>query len=403
MPAPPSAGDAPSTDAPSTDAPSTDAPSTDATSPDAPNIWRRWILPGAFVLALFVVVFTRGHESATPARSITTFAGPTMGSTYTVKVVTGPLDPKSHQTIERAIAETLTSIDASMSTWRADSELSRFNTAQTTDPVAISAPLQAVIGEALRIGALTGGAFDVTVGPLVNAWGFGPAGEQSPPDEATLTALRARVGLDKLVLDPAAGTLRKTRADVYVDLSAIAPGHGVDRLALALEALGYTEYLVEISGELRARGHNADDEPWRVGIERPASQPDSEARAIREVITLDDASLATSGDYRNYYERDGKRLSHTIDPRTGRPIEHRLASVSVVTARSSTADALATALNVLGPDDGFAFAQAQGLAALFIVRAPDGAFGERVTASFAALRVPGTAAAPGTATAPGEP
>jgi thiamine biosynthesis lipoprotein len=386
MPAPPS-GDAPST------APSADPPST-----DAPNIWRRWILPGLFVIALFVVVFTRGHDDATPARSITTFTGPTMGSTYAVKVVTGPLDPKSHQTIERAIAETLASIDLSMSTWRPDSELSRFNTAQTTDPVVISAPLQAVIGEAIRIGQLSGGAFDVTVGPLVNAWGFGPAGEQSPPDEATLAALRARVGLDKLVLDPAAGTLRKTRPDVYVDLSAIAPGHGVDRIALALEALGYDEYLVEISGELRARGHNADDEPWRVGIERPASLPDADARAIREVITLDDASLATSGDYRNYYERDGKRLSHTIDPRTGRPIEHRLASVSVVTARSSTADALATALNVLGPDEGFAFAEAQGLAALFIVRAPDGTFSERVTAAFAAMRVPGT-----TAPAPGKP
>lgn len=353
-----------------------------ASDTEAPNVWRRWILPGLFVIALFVVVFTRGHEDATPPRSVTTFTGSTMGTTYAIKVVTGPLDPKSHATIEAAIAETLEAVNASMSTYRKDSELSRFNAAASTEPVAVSEPLRAVIAEALRVGELSVGAFDVTVGPLVNAWGFGPDGEQSPPDEPTLTALRERIGLDKLTLDPTTGTLRKARPDVYVDLSAIAKGHGVDRVAQAIEALGYREYLVEIGGELRARGHNAEDVPWRVGIEKP----EDDTRDIREIIALDDTALATSGDYRNYYERDGKRLSHTIDPRTGRPIEHRLASVSVISARCSTADALATALNVLGPDAGFALAEARAIPALFIVRTPDGGFTERVTAPFDALR-----------------
>lgn len=357
---------------------------------EAPSVWRRWIFPGLFVIALFVVVFTRGRDDATPPRSVTTWQGPTMGTTYAIKIVTGPLDPKSHGTIQAAIDDTLEAVNASMSTYRKDSELSRFNAAPSTEPIAVSEPLHAVIGEALRVGELSGGAFDVTVGPLVNAWGFGPDGEQRPPDEATLTALRERVGLDKLTLDAAAGTIRKARPDVYVDLSAIAKGHGVDRVAQAIEALGYREYLVEIGGELRARGHNADDVPWRVGIEKP----DDDARDIREIIALDDTALATSGDYRNYYERDGKRLSHTIDPRTGHPIEHRLASVSVVSARCSTADALATALNVLGPDAGFALADARGIPALFIVRTPDGGFTERATAPFEELRRATAAPAP---------
>lgn len=349
-------------------------------------MWRRWVLPALFVGALFVVTFTRGRDDAPTPRAVTTFAGATMGTTYAVKIVTGPLDPKSHQLIDAAITDTLDAVNASMSTWRKDSELSTWNAAESTQARPATAPLRAVLSEAARVGAASGGAFDVTVGPLVNAWGFGPDGEQQAPDEATLTALRARVGLDTISVDDVAGTVRKTRPDVYVDLSAIAKGHGVDRLAEAIDALEYDEYLIEIGGELRARGRNADGVAWRVGIEKPEPGVDPTSRPLREVVALDDAALATSGDYRNYYERDGVRLSHTIDPRTGRPITHRLASVSVITERCATADAFATALNVLGPDAGYALAEREGLAALFIVRGADGGFTERVTPAFEAIR-----------------
>lgn len=352
----------------------------------APNVWRRWVLPALFVGALFVVTFTRGRDGAPASRTVTTFAGATMGTTYAVKIVTGPLDPKSHQLIDATIGDTLEAVNASMSTWRRDSELSTWNAAESTEARPATAALRAVLSEAARIGASSDGAFDVTVGPLVNAWGFGPDGEQKAPDEADLAALRARVGVDKVIVDEAAGTVRKTRPDVYVDLSAIAKGYGVDRLAEAVEGLDYDEYLVEIGGELRGRGKNADGVAWRVGIEKPEPDADPTSRPIREIVALDDAALATSGDYRNYYEREGVRLSHTIDPRTGRPITHRLASVSVITDRCSTADAYATALNVLGPDAGYTLAEREQLAALFVVRTADGTFTERVTPAFEALR-----------------
>lgn len=354
---------------------------------ERPSTLRRWILPGLFVGALFVAVFVRRPEPQDP-RAVTALVGQTMGTTYSVKVVTGPLGDAAQKALHREIEQTLDAVNAEMSTYRPDSELSRLNTSPSTDPQPASAPLRAVLAEALRIGRLSDGAFDVTVGPLVNAWGFGPDGEQSPPDEATLTALRSRIGLDKIRLGE--DTVTKARPDVYVDLSAIAKGHGVDRIAETLERLGHREYLVEIGGELRARGDNGEGRTWRVGIEKP----DPDARAIHEIIALDDAALATSGDYRNYYERDGKRISHTIDPRTGRPIEHRLASVSVVHPSCATADALATALNVLGPDAGYRLAVEQALPALFIVRGEDGAFTERATPGFTAIREATAAEAP---------
>jgi len=354
---------------------------------DQPSALRRWVLPGLFVGILFATVFIRRPAPEQP-RAITEITGLTMGTTSTVKIVTGPLEVAAQQAVQREIEATLTQVNAEMSTYQADSELSKLNASTLTAVQPASAPLHAVLTEALHIGRLSHGAFDVTVGPLVNAWGFGPDGEQTPPDAETTAALRLRVGLDKLSLG--AGTVTKARPDVYIDLSAIAKGHGVDRIAATLESLGHSEYLVEIGGELRARGLNRTERHWRVGIEKP----DPEARALMEIVALDDASLATSGDYRNFYEKDGKRISHTIDARTGRPIEHRLASVSVVHPSCATADGMATALNVLGPDEGYALALEQNLPALFIVRAPDGTFIEKVTPQFEAIREATRAQAP---------
>ena len=195
-----------------------------------------------------------------------------------------------------------------------------------------------------------------------------------------LAALRARVGADLLEVDREASTLRKRRPDVVVDLSAIAKGYAVDAVASLLAERGFGDCLVEIGGDLRAGGRNHRGEPWRVAIERPVPG----GAAMQRIVSLSGAALATSGDYRNFYGLDGARVSHTIDPRTGRPVTHGLRSVSVIAERSSLADARSTALNVLGPDDGHALAVAEGWAALFVTDDGAGRFVERETPAFAA-------------------
>lgn len=304
-----------------------------------------------------------------------TVGGDTMGTTYKVKLVPRPgVDAAA---VRGAVQAALEEVDASMSTYRQDSELSRFNASTSTDPVPISDGLHHVMEVALEVGRASGGALDVTVGPLVDAWGFGPT-ERREPDAGALSALRARVGLAKLGLDDRG--LRKAASDLRVDLSAVAKGHAVDRVARALDRLRVEHYLVEVGGELSARGSRPDGEPWRVAIEKP----DEARRAVERVLPLSGSGLATSGDYRNYYEKDGKRRSHLIDPRSGLPIEHGLASVSVVHPRVAVADAWATALSVLGPVAGPEVAEREGLSALFIVRQADGGFRTQVTPAFAA-------------------
>jgi len=231
-----------------------------------------------------------------------------------------------------------------------------------------------VVQAALDVSRTTDGALDVTVGPLVNLWSFGPESrEPAVPSPAAIAERLAAVGWSRLEvrLDPPA--LRKRSGELEVDLSAIAKGHGVDVLAGLLEARGCLDYLVEIGGEVRVRGHRADGAPWTIGIEAP----DTGARRVAEVLTPGDAAVATSGDYRNFFEAGGKRYSHTIDPRTGRPIEHGPAAVTVVADTCTLADAMATALMVLGPEAGRALAVREGLATLFFVRRNGGL--ERLT------------------------
>lgn len=353
------------------------------------RIWllRRFGLPAVFVFALFAVLWMR-QAGETSAPQELALSGPTMGTTWSVKLVTtGAADEAEATRARAAITGALDAVNASMSTYAPDSELSRFNAAQTTDPVPASAMLLEVLTEAAATTAVSGGAFDVTVGPLVGAWGFGADRAGTPPDAATLEALRQRVGPDKLVLDATAQTVRKTRPDVYVDLSAIAKGYGVDRVALALDALGLTDYMVEVGGEVRARGHNRSGLPWQLGVEAPVVGE----RRVHSVVPLSGKSMATSGDYRSFVERDGQRLSHTIDPRLGRPIAHATASVTVVADTCMTADALATALNVLGPDEGMALATARGWAVMMLLHDGDG-FIERRTPAYDALT--GAAASP---------
>lgn len=305
------------------------------------------------------------------------FSGRTMGTGYTVKAVGVP-ETIDAQTLQARIDAILAGINRRMSTYDQNSELSRFNRNPSTEWVAISDELALVIKEALRISRVSGGAFDPTVGPLVNLWGFGPEmKDDEVPSQEALDAARARVGYEKVELRAAPSALRKARGDIYLDLSAVAKGYAVDRVAAYLESLNIPDYMVEIGGELRAKGHNPRGEPWNIAIEKPVPGEQS----IQRIVQLTGDGVATSGDYRNFFEKDGQRYSHAIDPHTGWPIHHRLASVTVIDPSCMHADALATTLLVLGPEAGFELAQRQDLAAFFIVIDHDG-FVEKTTAKF---------------------
>jgi thiamine biosynthesis lipoprotein len=294
--------------------------------------------------------------------------GATMGTTWSVVAARAPAALDARR-VRAAIERTLARVDREASTWRADSELSRFNDGPSTAWSPVSAGLATVVGEALRTSRLSGGAFDPTVAPLVDLWGFGPtAGARRRPAAAAIRAARARIGFAHLAVRTTPPALRKDRPDLRVDLSAVAKGFAADRVAAGLAALGAHDVLVEIGGELRARGRNPDGAPWAVAVQRPTGA----TGAASAVLRLTDGGIATSGDYRNHFDEQGHRYGHVIDPRTGEPVTHALASVTVVAASAMRADALATALLVLGPEAGAALARRDGLAALFITRQPDG-------------------------------
>ncbi len=309
------------------------------------------------------------------------FRGPTMGSIYTTKIAGTPLSAAAKARAQDAVHDALTAVDAAMSTHRATSELSRFNRHATPAPFALSAATYAVFALARDVSAATGGAFDITVGPLVDAWGFGPGRNYRIVGIAEIGELERRVGWTGIALDSRARAATKARPDIGADLSGIAKGYGVDRAALALDALGIGDYMIEAGGEVRTRGRNADGVAWRIAIEEPDAVP----QRARHIVPLSGLAIATSGDYRIYFERAGRRYCHEIDPASGAPIGNGLASVSVVAAECGYADAMATALMVLGAPRGLAFAGAHGVAAQFIVRKAGGGFADFMSPAFAAL------------------
>ena len=312
-----------------------------------------------------------------------------MGTTYIVTVV-ARLSESELSRLRARVHEALDDVDTKMSTYSDQSEVSRFNRSMVTEWFPISSDTLRVFLHAQAVGRLSGGAFDVTVAPLVDAWGFGPAGRPAAlPTDREIAELLADVGSAAFELDDETSSARKTRPGTRIDLSALAKGYGVDQVVDLLAGERVEGYLVEVGGEVRARGHNENGRPWRVGIERPADGPSS----ILRVVELEDMALATSGDYRNYFEHQGRRYSHTIDPRTGYPVDHGLASVSVVDELCVRADALATALEVLGPEDGFALATARGWAALLVTRGDDGSLSEQATPQFFSLLAPSNDAA----------
>jgi thiamine biosynthesis lipoprotein len=338
--------------------------------------------------AVLLLLTVRVMWCSAPPRAL--LGGETMGTTWSVTLNAPALSRGERTGVRSLIQAELDAVDGAMSTWDPESELSRFNAHDSLEPYPLSADTLDVIASAQTVSERTGGAFDVTVGPLVAAWGFG-AGARVPggsPDETELALLRERVGFELLSVDSAAGTARKGHPSLEVDLSAIAKGFGVDRVAEALEGAGFADFLVEVGGEVRAAGERPGGGPWRLAIERP--EPDG--RAVHAVVELSGRAMATSGDYRSFYEEGGERLTHIVDPRLGRPVSHGLASVSVLHDEAALADAWATAITVLGPEEGLRVAAAEGLAAYLIVRTGDGGYEIRSTETFPAARAPRDAA-----------
>ncbi len=290
-----------------------------------------------------------------------------MGTVWHVSYVPGASAPDA-QELQRGIESELALVDQSMSTYRSDSEISRFNALAIREWFKPSVDFIRVMSAALDVGSKSEGAYDITVSPLVDLWGFGPNGMSGvTPDEEDIARIRARVGQQNIELDEMRYRVRKNDY-LAVDFSSLAKGYAVDLVADWLTARGIEQYMVEVGGEMRLSGLSARGDLWRIAIE----QPDSSERTVATTLQLTDVALATSGDYRNYFEVNGKRYSHSIDPRTGYPVAHDLVSVTVIHPSCMVADAWATALTVLGAERAMAVAQAQGLAVYFIRRVGGG-------------------------------
>ena len=312
--------------------------------------------------------------------------GEAFGTRWTVRIRGPETDAES---VRAAIETELDAVDRSMSNWRADSELSRLNAAASPEPVPISDPLALVLEAALRVHEESGGAFDVTVGPLLRLFGFGPDGDpaSAAPDPEEVDSARTRVGSRLLSLERLDGqaVLQRQVRHIELDLSGIAKGYAVDRLSTILTELGLTEHLVEVGGEIQARG------AWTVGVQDPSG---GMATTVHRAFPVRDLGMATSGGYRDFRpaggDEEGRFWTHILDPRLGRPVERRAGSVTVLAASCLEADAWATALYVLGPEEGFDLAEQHGIAALFLTVGADGAVEDFATAPFtAATRAPG--------------
>jgi thiamine biosynthesis lipoprotein len=300
------------------------------------------------------------------------FVGPTMGAGFTVRVA-HELSEVERDRIQALIEERVGRIERLMSTYDTTSELSRLNRHESTAPFPVSAELLDVLTLAREVSERSGGAFDVTVAPLVEAWGFGAGGDldgplRPPPDDAELAVIGARVGYEHIEVDVEAGTVSKLVPGATIDVSGLATGYAAERVAADLRGLGLSNVLVDVGGELQASGAAPGGRDWRVGIERP----DDMVGSVWGSMPLSEEGIATSGDYRDYYELDGARYAHIVDPRTRRPIPMRGTSVTVVHASAALADAWATALTVLGPVEGLEVARREGLAVLFLERTEEG-------------------------------
>jgi len=314
-----------------------------------------------------------GEEPAIENTSkLHTFTGQVMGTWYSVKYLPPSLSVLSFEELDVQIHVQLTRVDQLMSTYKPESEVSRFNRALPGEWFEVSTETLDVISLAQKISEKTAGAFDISVARLVDLWGFGPDYRaEQVPDEDQLFAVLVEVGYENIELHDSELKLRK-KTPLHIDLSAIAKGYGVDLVADLLDESNVATYMVEVGGEIRTRGLKPNGKPWRIAIE----SPNKDQRDVHSIIDITDRAVATSGDYRNYFEKDGQRFSHTIDPKTGYPITHNLASVTVIGETAAEVDALATAFSVLGLDQAMRYAKAYNIAAYFIVKGPEGFVGK---------------------------
>jgi len=312
----------------------------------------------SFLLSALLLATVLGLTGCDSSPEIITISGTKMGTSYSITVVA---DQPAPVDLEQRIEATLEMIDQSMSTYKTDSEISQFNAQPVAEPQMISPQFADVLDISKLVWEQSDGAFDPTVGPLVDLWGFGPVLTDNviPGDEQIALALE-NTGYQHLSIDM---QMISKSSPIRLDLSAVAKGYAVDQIADLLEMLALPDYLVEVGGEMRLSGSNPKGQPWRIAIEMPAILPQ-----VQQVISAHNAAIATSGDYRNYFEQDGVRYSHSIDPRTGKPIRHSLASVTVVGETCAEADAWATALMVLGEEQGMLLAEQLGLAIYMLVK-----------------------------------
>ena len=327
-----------------------------------------------FRAALFgALVLLSGCDSATspqtPKSAATVLDGKTMGTFWRVSVI--DLDQAKAEALRQKVQAQLDADDRLLSTWKNDSALMRFNHSPETSPWPVSEAMADIVTMSLRIGAKTHGAMDIPVGPLVNLWGFGP--DKQPvktPDPQQIADAKARSGLQHLtVINRADGQyLQKDIADLFVDLSTVGEGYAADHLARLMEQEGISRYLVSVGGALVSRGMNDEGQPWRVAIQKPTDREN----AVQAIVDINGHGISTSGSYRNYYELDGKRISHVIDPQTGRPIDHKLVSVTVIAPTALEADGWDTGLMVLGPEKAQEVVREQGLAVYMIVKEGEG-------------------------------
>ncbi|EOY5415744.1 FAD:protein FMN transferase ApbE [Cronobacter turicensis] len=321
-------------------------------------------------MLLAAALMAAGCDNApTSAPQALVLEGKTMGTSWRVSLAN--VDAARAGDLRQKIQARLDADDQLLSTWKDDSALMRFNHARTTAPWPVDEAMADIVTESLRVGAKTDNAMDITIGPLVNLWGFGP--DKQPvktPDQAQIDAACARTGLSHLKVINGSGRqwLQKDLPDLYVDLSTVGEGYAADHLARLMEEEGISRYLVSVGGALASRGMNPGGQPWRVAIQKPTDREN----AVQAVVDINGHGISTSGSYRNYYELDGKRLSHVIDPATGRPITHKLVSVTVISPTALEADAWDTGLMVLGPEKAKAVALREKLAVYFITREGDG-------------------------------
>ena len=303
-----------------------------------------------------VVLFAATRAFAAEPVALT---GRALGTTWTVKFLQ-PAPPLNPATLTARISATLERLEQQFSTYRPNSELSRFNTARTTDWITVSPELARVATDCRALSVLTGGAFDATIFPLVDLWGFGPQRRSGPPPSAAeISAARARIGYRRLESRASPPALRKTSANLAADFSSMAKGFAADTIAAQLSALGSTDHYVQIGGDIATVGPR----PWRVAIEQPTG-----SAPLAHIFDLAGQSLSTSGDAHNSFTHAGRRYGHILDPRTGEPVASPLASVSVIAPTCAQSSARATALFVLGPDAGFALAVRERWSALFLIR-----------------------------------